>query len=63
MKVDLKEDKQNLKTCFRIRIKKDYIKHLNNISSRRSKEEGEKIIASILILDALKDLFPDLRNV
>lgn len=63
MKVDIQECKQNLKTCFRLRIRKEYYEHLNKLSFLRSKEEGEKIIGSVLILDALKDLFPDLRNV
>lgn len=60
MNVELQEFKDSLKRCFSFRIKKEYIDHLNDLSKKRSKKEGKRVIASVLILDALKELFPDL---
>ena len=60
MNVELQEFKDNLKRCFSFRIKKEYIDHLNDLAQKRSKSDGKRVIASVLIIEALKDLFPDL---
>jgi hypothetical protein len=60
MNIELQEFKDSLKRCFSFRMKKEYIDHLNDLAQKRSKLQTKRVIASALIIDALKDLFPDL---